>query len=230
MARVLINMDTRAARVLEDSTNTVAPFLKRELIRELSPPTTGDHMSNLTEGQRVRLTNDAFGVKGQFVTIEENDHSSVPYFIRLDNGARHWVCEDDVEAVTPEEFFASHAHLRYRKIEMVKEYRAHFGVGLIEAKRAVESHLDGPSLADILASAPKPRAPAQKHWIIAVLNSNGHPAPAVEPRVFTSASQACGVARIMAEKNRTERFVVYEATDVVVAPPVTLPETQAFTL
>lgn len=70
-----------------------------------------------------------------------------------------------------------------------------------------------------------------KHWLIAVLDKNTHmPLPAAKPRTYSSAEQARRVAYEMAEKNRGESFVVYEATDVTVAPHVVLPATQSHKL
>ena len=132
--------------------------------------------------------------------------------------------------ITSDEFFRIHDHLRDRKIEMIKEYRSTFGTGLKEAKDAVEAHLARSSYNPVEAFVKAARQTVSKHWFICVLDTKGQPLPASEPRLYSSAEQARRVAREMAEKNRAQKFVVYAATDVIVAPPVTLPETQAFTL
>jgi hypothetical protein len=185
-------------------------------------------MSNLSVGTRVRLTGDNIGTKGQLGTIEENDHSGVPYYVRLDgDGDRYWLCAHDVEAVpTPSEFFYRNHELAHtRLIECIKEYRSTFGVGLKEAKDAVEAYREQ-------TVAPKPAlAPFKKTWVITVLGRSDELQFATRPRTYTSAEQARTVARSMAERNRGERFVVFEATDVMTAPaPVVQPPVEAFKL
>jgi hypothetical protein len=182
-------------------------------------------MSNLSVGTRIRLTNDSIGSTGQLGTIQENDHSGVPYFIHMDDGHRSWACVEDVEALpTPAEFFRAHRHLRDRKIEMIKEYRSTFGVGLKEAKDAVEEHLARPVSPFNIFARLAAQNTVRKHWFICVLDSGNRPEPATSPRLYVSAEQASEVARIMAERNRGQKFVVYEATDVVeAAPPVVTP-------
>lgn len=102
-------------------------------------------------------------------------------------------------------------------IDAIKHYRQKTGADLLESKRTVEE----------FRSAAPARASVAKHWFIAVLDKgDNQPRPNSPPRCYTSAEQARAVAYSMAEKNRSETFVVYEATDVVLAPPVTLPETQ----
>lgn len=132
----------------------------------------------------------------------------------------------------------ANAHLGL--IEQIKGFRAATGAGLKESKDAVEAfRAPRQTLGDILKQGQEIRqSPTTnrttvrvrqqvKHWIIAVLDKKTDmPLPATNPRTYGSAEQARRVAYEMAEKNRSETFVVYEATDVVVAPPVTLPETQ----
>lgn len=96
----------------------------------------------------------------------------------------------------------------------VRDARDKFYGGLFAfrfEKRAASNHVEPANETPI----------ATKHWFICVLDEDGDPAPAETPRLYKSAEQARAVATTMAEKNPGERFVVYEATDVVMfEPPV----------
>lgn len=128
-------------------------------------------------------------------------------------------------------------------IDQIKAYRSATGAGLKESKEAVEAFRDAQAPDPVQVIIDDPFAPHRspfynpfkrtpmtrkpsKHWFICVLDKvTQAPQPASTPRLYTSAEQARKVAREMAEKNRGESFVVYEGTDVIVAPPVSLPET-----